>query len=73
MRMIQLESGNLHSLGYDPDAMELEVYFKPNMSHYKYQAVPAEEVCAVLFAESQGGEFNKRIVKGGYPYEKLGA
>jgi hypothetical protein len=67
MERAQVESSQIASVGYDPDAKILEIEFKTGKV-YQYFEVPADEYAGLILAESIGRQFNKSI-KGSYRYQ----
>lgn len=70
------ESSNIKSTEYNKETKELFVVFKnyrdPNkLSSYVYRNIPSDLWEALKKAESIGSFINQKVVKGGYPYEKL--
>lgn len=66
----QLQSTNLKSLAYDPQALKLKVTFHDSGT-YEYAKVPASVPRNIVRAKSAGKAFH-RLVRGKYTYEKLG-
>lgn len=60
MRMIKVESSNLHSIGWAEAGGTLRVVFNSGIA-YNYFNVPASVAARVLFAESQGSVFNELV------------
>ena len=69
MNRIPVNSSNLVSVGYDPDALTLEVEFKNN-SVYQYFDVPEVENQQLMQASSKGTYFNANI-RDRYRYTKI--
>jgi len=66
----RVSSSNLHSVGYDPETMTLEIKFHSG-GIYQYFNVPIQKVQGLLGAASKGGYFASNI-KGVYRYRKVG-
>lgn len=69
--MDEVDSSQIHSLGYDADSKTLAIRFRDRMSDapaalYHYANVPAEEFSAFRDAASIGSYFGKHIK----PYDK---
>lgn len=71
-KMVPVESSNIAAAGYTPGPDgkpgNLYVDFKTG-SRYVYEDVPAEEVAALLAAESPG-QYHARRIKGVYGFHK---
>lgn len=65
MQRTPVQSSNLKSIGYDPNAKQLEVEFQ-NGKVWQYADVTAETHADLLKQKSIGSAFNSTIVKGGY-------
>jgi hypothetical protein len=63
--MNQVESSNIHSVGYDDETQTLHVRFKSGNKTYVYEDVPKSEYDNMLDAESVGRHFHNNI-KGQY-------
>lgn len=66
----RVSSSNLHSVGYDPDSMVLEIKFQ-NSGIYQYSGVPEERFLGLIRAVSKGGYFDSYI-KNRYRTRKVG-
>jgi len=66
---VPVESSNLRSVGYDPDAQMLEIEFR-NGGICQYYGVP-ETVYLQLMAASSKGKFFHVYIKDIYPYAKI--
>lgn len=71
MEIINVDSSNLESIGYDPDSAVLTIKFKNGGSTYEYYDVPQYEYDALMAAESKGKYANQNIYKG-YRQQKIG-
>ena len=69
MDRVQVESSNIASIGYDPDAETLEIEFL-NGSVYQYYNVP-EYVYDELMSASSHGSYLSASIKGTYNYSKV--
>ncbi len=67
--MINVQSSNLESVGYDQDNEIVYVRFL-NGNVYIYKAVPQWEFENLMNAPSLGSYLNRNI-KGAYPYERI--
>lgn len=67
MERARVESSQIASVGFDPDAKILEIEFKTGKV-YQYFEVPADEYAGLILADSTGRQFNTSI-KGSYRYE----
>ena len=76
VKLIEVESKQLHAAGYDPETNTLAIRFKnwkgEVTSLYHYTA-PQEQFDALMAAESKGGYFNKHIkpFPDLYPFTKI--
>lgn len=61
-------SGQLVSVGYDPETRILEVEFKNSV--YRYFDVPTEIHAALMEADSKGRHFGNKI-RGQFKFEKV--
>lgn len=66
----RVSSSNLHSVGYDPDSMVLEIKFQ-NSGIYQYSEVPEERFSGLMHAGSKGSYFDSYI-KNRYRTRKVG-
>ncbi|MRR33188.1 KTSC domain-containing protein [bacterium] len=66
----RVSSSNLHSVGYDPDTMVLEIKFQSS-GIYRYSGVPEERYLGLMRAGSKGSYFDAYI-KNRYPTRKVG-
>ena len=62
MEMIQVNSGNISSIGYDNDTTTLKIVFN-NGRAYEYYNVPEYEFNNLLNAGSKGQYANQNIYK----------
>ena len=80
MKMIEVKnSSNLRALGYDSETRQLEAHFKGG-GQYKYDEVPRdlwEEIDDLIRRRNEGEDvsvgssFYKKVIKGGFKYEKI--
>ena len=68
--MKKVESSQIHSIGYDPEAKELHVEFKTG-ARYSYADVPASLWRDFDESKSKGTFFHKLIKNGGFEYRRL--
>lgn len=68
LRMLNVESSNIHSVGYDGESETLVVRFKSH-TVYAYAGVPAKTALAFMEAESHGTFFHDRIKD--FEFEKI--
>ena len=69
MERVPVQSSNVAEVGYDQDALVMEVLFH-NGSVYQYFDVPQMLFQEMLQSDSIGGFLNEHI-KGSYRYAKL--
>ena len=69
MERVPVQSSNVAEVGYDQDALVMEVLFH-NGSVYQYVDVPQMLFQEMLQSDSIGGFLNEHI-KGSYRYAKL--
>lgn len=69
LKLVDVESSNIKSVGYDPDTKLLTVHFHSGRV-YEYDGVPEEVYNRMVAAESIGKNFNANI-KAQYPYKKV--
>ena len=69
MEKVQVESGNIASIGYDPGSEVLEVEFLKGRV-YQYYDVP-EHVYEELMADSSHGSYLAAHIKGTYSYSEI--
>jgi len=69
MKMTQVSSSNIESLGYNPDDRKLHVQFL-NGNLYEYAEVPKELFELMMASTSKGSFFHKEI-KGNYPAKQI--
>lgn len=67
--MEYVDSSNIESIGFDPEASILQVQFKGG-SIYQYENVPAEVFEEFKAADSKG-TYLSRNIKGIYAYTKI--
>lgn len=60
MRMINVESSNINSVGFDKETLTLRVKFKSGLT-YEYSPVSPELFALLISAESVGKFFNTHI------------
>ena len=60
MKHIPVVSSNIHSIGYDAQAGDMEVKFKSGTT-YRYSQVPPDAWSDFVSADSVGSHFAKRI------------
>lgn len=70
MEMIQVESSNLKSIGYDEDQAILRIEFKKG-GLYEYYDVPQYEYDGLYAADSKGTYASQNIYKN-YRQQKIG-
>lgn len=68
MKRVPVKSGNVASVGYDPDTNTLEVEFL-NGGVYTYHGVDADKHAALMKADSVGGFLNANV-KGTHKFSK---
>lgn len=66
----RVSSSNIHSVGYEPDSMILEIKFHSG-GIYQYSGVPEERYSGLMRAGSKGGYFDSYI-KNRYRTRKVG-
>ncbi len=80
VRLVDVDSTQIHSIGYDPETQTLAVRFTRGYgdkrgpgSLYHYANVTQEDYDAFLAAESKGKHFGQHIkpVADKYPYQKI--
>lgn len=64
-------SSNIHSVGYDPAALTLEIQFRKTGEVYQYFGVP-EHIHRGLMAASSHGKYFHRYIRGSFAYGKIG-
>ncbi len=69
MKRINIVSSSISSVGYDIATETLQIEFTRG-AIYNYQQVQVRQFCELLFADSIGSHFSKRIAKM-YNYEEL--
>ena len=69
MKRINIQSSSIVSIGYDIDSETLQVEFTRGAVYNYYQVLP-RQFCELLFADSIGSHFSKRIAKI-YNFEKV--
>lgn len=72
MERVGVVSGNLLSVGYDPDTKELEVEFHTG-AIYRYKDVPAYVFDDLMgsYIKSKGQYFEKAVKGAGYKYRRV--
>jgi hypothetical protein len=65
--MLDVQSSNIHSIGYDKASKELHIRFKASTSLYKYEQVPMFVWRKMLKSESKN-EFLKQIIQPYFQY-----
>ncbi len=80
VRLVDVDSTQIHSIGYDPETQTLAVRFTRGYgdkrgpgSLYHYANVTREDYDAFLAAESKGKHFGQHIkpFADKYPYQKI--
>jgi hypothetical protein len=69
IKMTQVESSNIHAIGFDEDNSILYIDFKP-MSPYSYTGVDKDVFEEFLAADSKG-KFFHQYIKNNYPFKRL--
>ncbi len=64
-------SSNLHSVGYDPTTLTLEIQFRKTGDVYQYFDVPEHVHRGLMDADSHGKYFHRHI-RGRFSYDKIG-
>ncbi len=64
-------SDNLHSVGYDPATLTLEIQFRKTGDVYQYFDVPEHIHRGLMDADSHGKYFHRHI-RGSFLYDKIG-
>ena len=59
--MQQVDSSNIHSIGYDEDTQTLHIRFKTGSKTYVYEDVPSTEYNSLLESDSIGSYFHTNI------------
>lgn len=76
MRRTNVESSQIHSVGYDPETLILEVAFRTKspdqVSVYQYDDVSEDVYDAFMASSSKGKFLHAHIKNGGYPFRKIG-
>jgi hypothetical protein len=70
MERQRVSSSNLHSVGYDPESLTLEIKFQGS-GVYQYFNVPPDRHQRLMSASSKGSYFDAYI-KGRYRFRKVG-
>jgi hypothetical protein len=70
MKREPVESSMIASVGYDPEAQELEVEFNNSGQVYVYYEVPKEEYDGLMAAESKGIYMHNNIIDS-YGYARV--
>lgn len=70
MEMLNVQSTNLKSVGYDDNQKFLYIEFKHG-GKYKYLNVKKSIYDKLLVADSKGKFFDQNIKKAGYKYSKV--
>lgn len=60
MQHVKVDSSNIESIGYDPEARVCEVLFR-NGGHYAYQDVPPEAHAEFMASDSKGKHHHRFI------------
>jgi len=71
MAFVPVVSSAMSQVQYDRQTRVLHVNFGERF--YEYTDVPSEVVLDVLFANSQGKEFDRLVKKGGFAYREVSA
>lgn len=69
MKLVRVNSSNLHSVAYDPLTRLLVIEFHSG-ARYQYRGVPPTIYSGLMSAASHG-RFHARHIKKKYPYTKL--
>lgn len=71
--MMDVQSSNVKSIGYDADKRELHVEFKSGAGRYTYVYEEVDEIvhASAMAADSVGGFLHKNVVKGPYKFRKV--
>ena len=69
MDMQPVESGNIESIGYDPESHNLAVKFKSGAT-YHYFDVPAETHAELMASDSKGGHLAVHV-KSRHDYQRV--
>ena len=64
-------STNIHSVGYDPTTLTLEIQFRKTGDIYQYFDVPEHVHRGIMDADSHGKYFH-RYIRGSFSYDKIG-
>ena len=64
-------SSNIHSVGYDPATLTLEIQFRKTGDVYQYFDVPEHIHRGLMDADSHGKYFH-RYIRGSFLYDKIG-
>ena len=73
MKMIQIQSSNIESVGYDPETKILEITFN-NKSIYQYNEVPKSIYDSLMKTNKEGGSVGRYFlanVKGVYEFSRI--
>lgn len=70
MERMNVVSSHIRSIGYDVDAMVLEVEFN-NGAVYQYYDVPQYIYDGLMAADSHGRYLDQYVKKGGYRYAQV--
>ena len=70
MERVPVQSGNLVSVGYEPETAILEIEFHRG-SIYQYSGVPEDVHRGLMNAGSKGRYFHQNIKNAGYPCTKI--
>lgn len=70
INMEEVDSSNIHSIGYDENSKTLRIRFHSSMElNWDYENVPESRYVGLRDADSVGKYFNAHI-KGAFPYTK---
>lgn len=70
VKMVPVDSSNIHSVGYHPASQTMWVIFKDSGDHYVYNGV-TPKVHADFMASKSKGKFFHSQIKGKYQHSKL--
>lgn len=70
MKILPLQSSMLVGLGYNINARLLIVQFDAD-TYYAYDGVDPETVVHILFSDSHGAEFTRRVKNANFPYQRI--
>ena len=70
LEMVFVQSSTIDAIGYDGNACELHVRFKPSMATYVFQNVPPDVHERMMLSASKGS-FHAREIKGVYLFYRI--